>query len=243
MKAFLRHMVPNSIWGLPRRLNVKPWKGESRIFCISFQRTGTTSFGDFFEQFDFPRAGYGHAKYNKWSLLWRNGEFDKIFNSKDFKLYQVFEDGPWWFPHFYEEIYRRFPNSKFVLIERPADKWFSSMKSLNNGKSLGNTKTHATIYKRLNELKEKQLENKAFQPHDFKIDNLLELEGWDEHYKNIYNNHIKEVKRFFEENSPQSLLCVELEDSNKWNKIADFIGFAIPENFKIHSNKTIQPHS
>ena len=120
-----------------------------KIFCISVQRTGTTSVGQFFRDHNFRVATWNDSRKNNWTLNWIKGDHKRIFESRDFKLNQVFEDDPWWCLDFYKILFHRFPNAKFILIERDADRWFDSMVSHSNGKTLGNTHQHTLLYNRL----------------------------------------------------------------------------------------------
>lgn len=214
------------------------FKKHKKIFNISSHRTGTTSFGDFLEQFGFKRSSYKTAKKNNWSVNWYDGEYDLIFDSKDFKNHQVFEDDPWYFGDFYIEIYKRYPQSKFILVDRPADDWFRSMMSHSNGKSLGNTMIHAKIYGRIEEL---NLLNPDYFNQSIvtmKPDNLLPLDNMKEHYINYYNKRNIEIKAFFAENAPNNFLLVDLYSKEKWIQISEFLNFRIPENYDIHSHKS-----
>ena len=65
------------------------WKGSNRIFCISMQRSGTTSVGNFFSSFGYPVATNSIAWKNKWSKYWYNGDYDSIFSSKEFNSYSL----------------------------------------------------------------------------------------------------------------------------------------------------------
>ena len=83
---------------------------KQKIFCISIQRTGTTSVGDFFEKHNYRRAGWYHSKENNWGKLYFDGNYEAIFNSADFRNNDVFEDGPESIGHFYKYLFHRFPN-------------------------------------------------------------------------------------------------------------------------------------
>ncbi len=124
---------------------------KNKIFCISYQRTGTTSTGQFFKDHGYKVATYGVSKHNAWTQSWLKGDYEKIFKSLHFKNHQVFEDDPWWCTDFYKVLFHRFPKAKFVLLERDADKWFNSMVSHSNGQTLGNTHTHSVLYNRTDE--------------------------------------------------------------------------------------------
>lgn len=221
-----------------RRLKKRlKWKGNSRIFCISMQKTGTTSVGDFFYHFGYPTARWADSWRNQWTKSWYDGDFEAIFKSNDFKSFQVFEDDPWWMPDFYKVLYHRFPNSKFVLFTRDSDAWFKSMKSHSSGKTLGNTKRHCKTFRREVEFYEK-VDNNLINPTKTERDNLLPLEGFDQHYKNIYEIRNREIIEFFEENNPSRFIHCRLEDSNKWQKLGNFFNINVPENFEMHSNKS-----
>lgn len=214
---------------------------KSKIFCLSMQRTGTTSVGKFFKEYGFKVAGWKVSNRNKWSYSWELGDFETIFNSKDFKDNQVFEDDPWWLPEFYKVLYHRFPDSKFILFTRNEDAWFNSMMNHSGGKVLGNTKLHCKAYRREEDFFELIPDQKGRLDYDAKrIDNLLELRGYEEHYKKIYNIRNQEIKDFFAKKSSRSLFTCELEDSSKWSKLAQFMGLKISGGLEVHENKSIK---
>ncbi|MFT4850359.1 MAG: hypothetical protein ACI83B_002916 [Sediminicola sp.] len=214
-------------------------KDSSRIFCLSMQRSGTTSVGDFFEQFGYPVARNSYSRQNSWGESWFNGDFESIFKSKDFKSFQVFEDSPWWFTDFYKVLYHRFPNSKFVLFTRDSDSWFKSMVSHSNGQTLGNTKVHCKVYRREKEYNHKLDTDPSFKPSN-KIDNLLTLDGHREHYKEIYDLRNREIIDFFNENDSSRLIVCDLRDSNKWKRLGEFFGIEVPADAKYHSHNSLK---
>ena len=73
------------------------------------------------------------------------GDHERIFRSPEFNRYQVFEDDPWWISDFYKVLFHRFPDARFVILERDADRWFDSMVSHSKGHTLGNSHLHAQI--------------------------------------------------------------------------------------------------
>lgn len=106
-----------------------------------------------------------------------------------------------------------------------------------NGKSLGNTKRHAKIYRRYNEYK--NIDPKIIEANkDKEMDNLLSLEGMDEHYKQIYNQHNEEALEFFEQHDPNRLFISQLYSPTLWEDMGRFFGIDVPEGFHIHANKS-----
>ncbi|WP_179022230.1 sulfotransferase [Winogradskyella forsetii] len=202
------------------------------IFCISFQRTGTTSVGQFFKDHNFRVATSYISSTHGWTAKWFKGDYERIFNSLEFRSHQVFEDDPWWCLDFYKVLYHRFPNAKFILLERDADKWFNSMVSHSGGKTLGNTFIHSHLYRREKDFYD--LPNKI-DLYEKVTDNSLPLsENHRSHYKEIYKLRNKEIKDFFNYFDEDRLFCGELEDPEKWEKMGAYFGFNVDSGYEIH---------
>lgn len=213
-------------------------KNKPKIFCISFQRTGTTSVGQFFKYFGFKVAGYHKKRSSDWSVKRFLGDYESIFKSKDFIDHQVFEDNPWFDEDFYKFLYHKFPEAKFILFTRDADKWFDSMVNHSKGKTLGNTFRHSKLYKREEEYYYKYSDLDFYQSIKT-IDNLLDLnETHRKHYTSIYKIRNKEVDDFFNAVSPSSLFRCQLEDPDKWQKLGAFFNIDVPKDFQMHVNKS-----
>lgn len=209
-----------------------------KVFCISMQRTGTTSVGKFFRDFGFKWAGWPADEKNDWSGSWFDGDYEAIFSSSDFRKSNAFEDSPWFLPGFYKILSNRFPKAKFILFTRDPDAWFESMVKHSGGDVVGISRIHCKIYRR--ELEYFELlhsgtidETTENQIHSKKIMKLL---GHAEHYKNVYRLHNIEVQDFFRRRSPVSLHVGALEDPKKWQKLGKFLGVKVPEGYESHEN-------
>ena len=119
-----------------------------RVFCLSMQRTGTTSVGKFFRDFGYSWAGWLADEKNDWSVAWYRGDFETIFSSPDFCTANAFEDSPWFLPDFYKILFNRFPRAKFVLFTREPDSWFLSMLRHSGGDVIGHSRIHCKVYRR-----------------------------------------------------------------------------------------------
>jgi len=235
IKSIINRCVPFFLKKKLKALIAKTrWKGSDKIFCISMQRCGTTSVGNFFIHFGYQVARSSHSRKNNWSTHWYNGNFEAIFNSVDFKSFQVFEDDPWWSPEFYKVLFHRFPNSKFILFTRDSESWYQSMNSHSKGKTLGNTKLHCKLYRREKEFYDKFKVKTVLNTND----NLLSLNEYKQHYKNLFETRNKEIFNFFEEHNSGRLIHCELNDLNKWHKLGKFFNINVPNEFNIHSNKS-----
>jgi len=211
---------------------------EEKIFCISIQRTGTTSVGKFFRDFGFKWAGWEASRKNGWGLSWYDGDYEKIFSSFFFRAANAFEDSPWFMPGFYKVLYHRFPNVKFILFKRDPDAWFQSILNHPRINILEGSRVHCKIYRR-------ELEyfdfmgsweiDKKFENQNFPNNNIKELDFAD-HYKDVYRLHNIEVEDFFQRHAPDSLFKGELEDPCKWQKLGEFLNIDVPKEYSSHEN-------
>ena len=213
---------------------------DEKIFCISFQRTGTTSVGQFLKGLGYGVADWSVSHRNEWGRKWVEGQFDAITQSDDFRQHQAFEDGPWFAPEFYRFLYHRFPKSKFILFERDADAWFASMLSHSGGRSLGVTAVHAKIYRR--EAEYLALCAKSDTPEDVDM-NGLDLAGHEAHYTSLYRTRNDETRAFFKERDASRLYFSRLEDPGKWKGLATFLGHDPNVAQDVHMNKSPRPAS
>ncbi|MEW6989405.1 sulfotransferase [Colwelliaceae bacterium 6441] len=209
---------------------------KGKIFCLSMQRNGTSSVGDFFQNFGLNRVGSPISNKKRWPLAWYNGDFEAIFNDETFIAADVLEDDPWWFTDFYKVLYHRFPNSKFILVERDADSWFKSMIRHSNGFSVGVTEVHCKLYRREDEYSWLKA-NIA----DFGTLKNQEMVLYDkaQHYCAVYERYNREVKDFFARVAPDALFTASIKDETLWGDLANWLN--IPgdhENIEpVHAHK------
>ena len=214
------------------------YRWSPKVFCISMQRTGTTSVGRFFRDFGYRWAGWTADENNDWSTSWYEGDYKKIFSSIDFRAANAYEDSPWFLPGFYKILFHRFPKSKFVLWTRDPDAWFKSMVSLNGGDIIGRTRNHCKIYRREKEFFD-LLETNGFDEtaeNEVHSKKTMKLDKMAEHYKQLYQLHTVEVKDFFKRHSSASLHVGTLEDPEKWVKLGKFLGINVPRDYESREN-------
>lgn len=217
-----------------RRLN------RHKVFCISMQRTGTTSVERFLEDFGFHCAGWPEDERNGWTDAWYDGDYESIFSSADFRQADAFADSPWWLPRFYRVLYHRFPSSKFILFERNEDDWFWSMINHSGEDVIGRAKNYCKIYRRELEyfgLLEKGKIDESVE-NDRNASKTMKITGHAKKYKDIYRLHNIEVKDFFQRHDPAALHVGQLEDPHKWEKLGDFLGLEVPAGYSVHANQS-----
>lgn len=93
-----------------------------KVFCIGFQKTGTSSMGIALEILGYNVCGH----VNVLGITDPN-QREKIIESVLSKTsdYNAFEDNPWCF--LYKKLDKLYPGSKFILTTRDSNKWIVSM--------------------------------------------------------------------------------------------------------------------
>lgn len=154
----------------------------SKVFCIGFHKTGTTSLGS-----ALRKLGY--------SVTGPNGTKDPDISRKVYTMafslveqYDAFQDNPW--PIIYRELDQRYPNSKFILTMRPADAWIRSQVRhfgtretpmrqwiYGAGCPQGNEALYVERFERHNR---EVLAHFASRPGDFLVMDLARGHGWKE---------------------------------------------------------------
>jgi hypothetical protein len=222
---------------LQNAYNLPIQRSKSKIFCLSMQRNGTTSFGNFLEDHGVRTARDGYARRAGWGALIDGGDYSAVFNSLAFKSFQGFEDGPWWGPNMYRVLENRFKTAKFVLLHRDSDDWFRSMISHSRGKTLGNTYRHCRTYRRLPEFYAMLNETSDFDWINNGIDNLMTIDlTHRDHYVSIYEEHNESIVRFFSKYAPERLYHSHIDNMSKWAEIGDFLGLDIKGGYESHAN-------
>lgn len=209
---------------------------KGKVFCLSMQRSGTTSVGDFLEQWGLKRMGHQQSWRNQWSRLWLNGDYEGILSSELFKENEIYEDDPFWFPDFYKYLYHRVPDSRFILLYRDSDSWFKSMIRHTNGFNLGRADIHAKVYRREDDLR--WLEDNI---PEFNASAPKSLVLYDKaaHYKAHYERHNIEVKKFFSGTREHALFMAKLSDPETWSKMKEWLGLPEKEGVRMlpHAHK------
>lgn len=214
-------------------------ENKTMVFCLSMQRSGTTSVGKFLADVGYNAAGWTQSLENNWSEQWYEGDFEAIFNSKTFLESNAFEDAPWFFPDFYKNLYHRFPNAKFLLLKRDSEEWFNSMVKHSNDNILGKTPVHCKIYRREKEYLELLHSNKLVdRENNYVLEKTMKLTPHKKLYLETYERHYNEVLEFFNRKSPNSLFFGCLDDKNIWSNMAEFLGKKIPNSYVSHENKS-----
>jgi hypothetical protein len=116
---------------------------NAKVFGIGFHKTGTSCLDKALEILGYRvcRENFGNKVFEQlgYQLCLENLEEIPSFQKDIYKVahslvdkYDAFQDVPWFL--FYEELYKKHPNSKFVLTTRATDSWIRSVKCFNTSK-------------------------------------------------------------------------------------------------------------
>lgn len=181
--------------------------------------------------------------------MWFRGDYEGIFSSPAFQDAEVLEDDPWWCPGFFRIVAERFPEARFILLERDPDAWFDSMCRHSGGRNPGWSDIHARIYGRDHDLAEVLRLQPSLQPEEWSHLSIVEHR---EHYKAVYHAHGEAVRSYFRDR-PDRLFVGRLDDPDVFPAMCRFAGveydarIAVPrsnastdamrEAFEMHGSK------
>jgi hypothetical protein len=203
---------------------------ESKIFCVGFGKTGTTSLEAFFSSLGFQtgdQAG-GELLLQEWAV--RN--FTPIISLA--RSAQFFQDAPFNYPFTFQAMDMTFPNSKFILSVRDnSEQWYRSL-----------TRFHTKIIGKgtlptVDDLGECLYRYKGWMLEAFRLayDVSDEEPYAKEKVIRAYERHNDEVKRYFRYRK-ESLLVVKVSDESAARQIMEFVGLQYRGEQMPHLNRS-----
>ena len=188
---------------------------KQKVFCIGFNKTGTTTI-----EYTFKQHGYiinDQSKASKFITNWSSRDFKSITNyCKD---YEAFQDFPFSFPFTYIALDLAFPNSKFILTVRDSPEvWYSSITRF-HGKLWGNGRTPTK--------EDLQSAVRYYKGRPWQVNRMLfktpESDPYNEKIlKEQYVDHIESVIEYFRFRQ-NDLLVLNVAKENAYNDFCDFL--------------------
>ncbi|RBW45599.1 hypothetical protein DS885_09910 [Psychromonas sp. B3M02] len=212
------------------KLKIKAALGkDEKIFIIGKNKTGTTSLKEVFKS-----LGYIVGNQAKAELLideYEREDFDSILDYCD--TAEVFQDIPFSMPDTYKHLYKKYPNAKYILLERESPEiWFNSLlrfhqKLVNNGNPIT-----------ANDLKNFEYRKKGFLWQSAQIVyGIDETTLYDKDtYIQKYNSYNQEVKEFFKDKN--NFLSLVLSHQDTAEKLAVFLDRKVADIKIPHLNKS-----
>lgn len=202
-----------------------------KIFCIGFNKTGTTTIEKVLNDFNIKLGSQQEAE-----MLMPN------WNIRDFKAIEryvksatAFQDIPFSLPYTFIALEQKFPNAKFILTVRDdADQWYNSI-----------VKFHSKLWSSgsevptVNELKNANYRYKGLA-YEY-IKQVFNTPDDDLYNKPIltstYINHNNQVKDYFRSN-PEKLIVINTSNKKDYFRLCEFLNEKpIHDNFP-WENKT-----
>ena len=187
-----------------------------KIFCIGFNKTGTTTIDKALKEFNFKLGS--QIKGELLIFDWYKRDFKKII--KLCKTADAFQDVPFSLPFTYIMLDQYFKNAKFILsIRDNENQWYNSL-----------TKFHSKLFSDGNaiptsqQLKEAEYRYKGFVYQSFKL--IYNTQDDDIYNKetliNLYNNHNYFVKDYFK-SRPKKLVVINVSKKNDYFRLCEFL--------------------
>lgn len=96
---------------------------NGKIFCIGYQKTGTTTLGRSLKMLGYKHSSFDHKVYMKYYKEERNIHKILDYTSK----FESFDDLPWLKEDMIPILDKSFPNSKFIFLDRDEEAWKKSL--------------------------------------------------------------------------------------------------------------------
>lgn len=199
------------------RIHSAPRRFEGKVFCIGFNKTGTTSIKKAFLDLGFAVGDQRTAE-----LMLRSYIQNDFFGLIEYcQGAQVFQDVPFSWPHVYKVLDEAYPGSKFILTVRDTpEAWFHSLVTF-----------HARVFGHGNTPTSEDLRNADYVWKGWAWETLSNKQLKDpekapynpEDRMSMYTQHLEDVRAYFRDR-PQDLLEINLKDHDAWARFCRFIG-------------------
>ena len=180
----------------------------NKIFEIGLPKTGTTSLGVAYKILGIKEIGWRSNLYDRWE----NEGIEILFPHIDSAT--AFQDGPW-HDCDYRLLDQRYPNSKFIILERNNNDWIRSKEM------------HESPIHNVNNIKTRYLERKWLTDRDAHIKEQIKAK----------ENKYKEVKEYFKDR-PNDLLVMNICKGEGWEVLCPFLNCEIPNMPFPNKNKS-----
>jgi hypothetical protein len=189
-----------------------------KIFCVGFNKTGTTSLKMALEGFHYSVGNQLEAE--KLSGAYHHEKWDLIIRYCESAC--AFQDVPFSWPNLYRQLYDAYPDAKFILTVRDDEaQWYKSL-----------LKFHTKRYGRLPTRED--LQASMYASKGWEWDNYVNRYGadqtdiWNEEMRvNDYVKHNEDVLEFFRD-KPGQLLVLNVSEPGAYQQLASFLKIQVP---------------
>ncbi|MEE9438768.1 MAG: sulfotransferase [Saprospiraceae bacterium] len=204
----------------------------SKVFCIGFPKTGTTTLEYVLKSLGYRMGSQAHGE----SLVesWDNRNFDPIKKLCD--TADAFQDVPFGLPYTFQYLDSSYPDSKFILsIRNNPDQWYRSVVNFHS-KLWSADKTRPPS---LSELKKVNYNGLGWAYNSMKaIYNTTDNDIYNrERLIYVYLRHIDNVKEYFTR-IPDRLIIINVSIDEDYQRMICFLNRKSLLTRFPHKNKT-----
>ncbi len=208
-------------------------KTYDKIFCVGFNKTGTTSIGEFLKVSGLTLGNQAVAEVlgEDWAIYKRAERIIKYCHTAD-----AFQDVPFMYPGLYKVLDKEFPNSKFILTVRDnAEQWYDSLVRFH-------TKLFSSDKSRTPDEEDKK--NALYRYKGYIMDNSKYFWGYPQiplydetAYKKMYLEHNQSVREYFQKR-PDDFIEVNVANQSDFSTLCKFLNIQTNRNQFPWENKT-----
>lgn len=191
----------------------------TKIFCIGFNKTGTTSLSRALCILGYKVNPIGLFFNRETGLLdsFLDGQLGPVYDI--ISRYDAFADRPWNHTDYYKQLDARFENSKFILTIRDVHSWVISYKAFANKIALRSR----WFYERVSQ--------QCYGVSDFISDEPT--------MRSVYECRNREIKKYFADR-PDDLLVLDLSCDDKFKLLSSFLNVDEPTVAYPHLRKAVK---
>lgn len=192
-----------------------------KVFGIGLSRTGTTSLAH-----ALRKLGYSTAH---WKVR------GKIIGIEELCEFDAVTDTP--ASCRFEQLYRAFPESKFIYTTRDLKSWIESIKN-HHGYEVPRSAPTDSHLRKINKIKSSTEKNHTYRNLLESIYTYQSLYGRHESWEEAYNSHDENVRNFFKDRNENRLLELNvIEKRSPYSKLCQFLDVEKPKGSFPHKNK------
>ena len=206
---------------------------SGKIFCIGFNKTGTTSV-----EYALRTFGYRLGNQAVGEMLlpdWYKEDYNRLI--RFCHKYDTFQDIPFSCPGTYRFLDKAFPYAKFILTVRDSrDQWYQSLVKFHI-KKFSSDKNRPP--------NENDLKNAMYRYKGYGLDYLkmvfnypkVSLYDFD-YYTNLYEKHNTDTIDYFKDH-PDKLLVLNVSEPDAYQALASFLNIKVSDKSRFPwKNKT-----
>ena len=196
-----------------------------KIFCIGFNKTGTTSLYHSIRELGFNGDGNTLVEGEHQLYYMMEGNTERALRwVSGLNEIEVFKDVPFSLPDFWKLLYEKYPNAMYVLSERDAsEQWYNS---ISNFHRIGFKLSKEPTWEEVSNIGYSYIrnDNRGGMVSDYLKytfgENHLPYDK--ENMIKCYEAYNKEVKEFFKDKD--NFISINVSNDNDYIRLANFLG-------------------